>query len=166
MDRLFTPWRLDYLQGEHNHDQCVFCTCQEQCDLDSHILHQSRHWFVILNRFPYNGGHLLLVSNRHIGSLTECTGQEVVDMSRLLLVMERVIRHSYEPHGVNCGYNGGAGAGAGIPGHFHVHMLPRWNSDTNFMTVIGDSRVIPERLEDTFVRLQPLLATELAGMEL
>jgi ATP adenylyltransferase len=87
-------------------------------------------------------------------------------MSRLLSVMENVIRDSYQPHGVNCGYNGGAGAGAGIPGHFHVHMLPRWNADTNFMTVIGDTRVIPERLEDTEARLSPLIAAALAGTDL
>ena len=166
MDRLFTPWRLDYVQGERTHDGCVFCSCQEETDQDNHGLHRSRHWFIILNRYPYNGGHILLVSNRHIGSLTECTAEEVVDMSRLLSVMENVIRDSYQPHGVNCGYNGGAGAGAGIPGHFHVHMLPRWNADTNFMTVIGDTRVIPERLEDTEARLSPLIAAALAGTDL
>jgi len=168
VDRLFTPWRLDYVQGERSHVGCVFCGCREQegCDQENHVLHRSRHWYVILNRFPYNGGHLLLVLNRHAGSLTACTPEEVHDMSRLLLAMETVLRASYDPHGVNCGYNGGAGAGAGIPGHFHVHMLPRWNADTNFMTVIADARVIPERLEDTAARLRPLLAAELEGTDL
>lgn len=161
MDRLYTPWRLDYVQGQRTHDGCVFCDCQAEDDQQSFTLHRSRHWFVILNRYPYNGGHLLLVANRHIGSLTECTAEEVADMSLLLSAMEKALRRGYEPHGVNCGYNGGAGAGAGIPGHFHIHMLPRWSSDTNFMTVISDTRVIPERLEDTYARIKPLLAEEI-----
>lgn len=163
MDRLFTPWRLDYVQGERTHEDCVFCGCQLERDDENGILHRSRHWFVILNRYPYNGGHILLVLNRHAGSLVECTPEEVHDMSLLLAAMERAVRRGYNPHGVNCGYNGGAGAGAGIPGHFHLHMLPRWSGDTNFMTVVSDTRVIPERLEDSFARLKPLLAEELAG---
>ncbi len=166
MDRLFTPWRLDYVKGERTHEDCVFCGCQLGDDAEEHILHRSRHWFVILNRFPYTGGHLLLVLNRHEGSLTACTPEEVHDMSRLLSAMERTLRRAYEPHGINCGYNGGAGAGAGIPGHFHIHMLPRWRGDTNFMTVVSDTRVIPERLEDTAARVRPLLAEELAGLDL
>lgn len=162
MDRLYTPWRLDYVQGERTHEGCVFCECLEEADEASFLLHRAEHWYVILNRYPYTGGHLLLVLNRHCGSLAECTAEESAEMVRLLPAMERALRKGYDPHGVNCGYNGGAGAGAGIPGHFHVHMLPRWHGDTNFMTVVGDTRVIPERLEDTYARLRPLLAAELA----
>jgi len=162
VDRLYTPWRLAYVKGEKQEEGCVFCNCQQRADEQEYILHRDRHWFVILNHYPYNGGHLLLVLNRHCGSLTECTGEEVADMSRLLKAMERALRDVYQPHGINCGYNGGAAAGAGIPGHFHVHMLPRWQADTNFITVIGDTRVIPETLDQTFASLRPALAAALA----
>ena len=162
MDRLYTPWRLEYVKsGPDDAAGCVFCAAQQQPDEQAYILHRDKHWFIILNRYPYNGGHLLLVLNRHCGSLVECTPEETRDLARLLPAMERALRAVYEPHGINCGYNGGAAAGAGIPGHFHVHMLPRWRADTNFMTVIGDTRVIPETLDQTYAGLRPALAAAL-----
>ncbi|MDO9693879.1 MAG: HIT domain-containing protein [Candidatus Latescibacteria bacterium] len=164
MDRLYTPWRLDYVRdGERRGSECVFCACRDGGDEQAHILHRSRHWFVILNRYPYNGGHLLLVCNEHVGGLTECEPEAVTDLARLLAAAERAVRAVYQPHGVNAGYNGGAAAGAGIPGHFHVHLLPRWRADTNFMTVIGDARVIPETLDQTYAQLRPALAEALRG---
>ncbi len=164
MDRLFTPWRLDYVkQGDHRESECVFCACQGGRDEQEYILHRSRHWFAILNRYPYNGGHLLLVCNEHVGGLPDCAPEAVTDLARLLAAAERAVREVYQPHGVNAGYNGGAAAGAGIPGHFHVHLLPRWRADTNFMTVIGDARVIPETLDQTYAQLRPALAEALRG---
>jgi ATP adenylyltransferase len=162
LDRLYTPWRLDYVKGERTSDGCVFCSCQEDADETAYILHRAEHWFVILNRFPYNSGHLLLVLKRHAGSLVECTPAEVAELPGLLSACETAMRAVYRPGGINCGYNGGASAGAGIPGHFHVHMLPRWSADTNFMTVIGDTRIIPETLDDSFAGLRPALMDALA----
>ncbi len=164
MDRLYTPWRYDYVSGGPAGDGCVFCDCLESGDdAVEHVLHRSRHWYVILNRFPYNSGHLLLVLNRHAGSLIDCTAEELADLSPLLQAMETALRRAYDPGGVNCGYNGGAGAGAGIPDHFHVHMLPRWRGDTNFMTVVGDTRIMPRTLAQTDADLRPLLAELLEG---
>jgi ATP adenylyltransferase len=163
MDLLFTPWRLDYVKGERTHDGCVFCDCQTGEDEAECILHRSRHWFVILNRYPYNSGHLLLVSRRHVGSLTELEPEAIADMARLTAAMERTLRRVYKPHGINGGYNAGGAAGAGIPGHFHLHVLPRWTADTNFMTVIGDARVMPETLPQSYAGIRPVLADELAG---
>ena len=136
----------------------MFCACQRGDDAREFILHRSRNWFVILNRYPYTGGHLLIVSNRHLGSLCECDDEVVVDLARLMRAAETALRGVYEPHGINAGYNAGSAAGAGIPGHFHVHLLPRWRSDTNFMTVVGDARVIPETLPQSWENLRPALA--------
>lgn len=158
MDRLYTPWRLEYVKGERTSDGCVFCDCLAGRDEDHYILHRAAHWFVILNRYPYSSGHLLMVLNRHIGSLMDCRPEEVAELPILMHACETSIRRVYNPHGINCGYNGGAGAGAGIPGHFHVHMLPRWQADTNFMTVIGDTRIVPETLDDSYKGLKPVLA--------
>ena len=162
MDRLYTPWRLDYVKGERTSEDCVFCSCQRDDDAEAYILHRAEHWFIILNRFPYNSGHLLVVLKRHAGSLVDCSAAEAAELPILLHACETAMRRVYDPGGVNCGYNGGASAGAGIPGHFHIHMLPRWSSDTNFMTVIGDTRVIPETLDDTYAGLKPALAGALA----
>lgn len=163
MDRLYTPWRLDYVKGEKETEGCVFCNAVAGEDEAHFVLHRSRHWFVILNRYPYNCGHLLLVTNRHVGSLVECEDAEVADLPVLMKACETALREAYRPHGLNCGYNGGGAAGAGIPGHFHVHFVPRWSADTNFVTVIGDTRTLPETLEQTYETVRPALAKALAG---
>jgi ATP adenylyltransferase len=165
MERLYTPWRLDYVSSEKE-EGCIFCNRLESNDPEHFILHKSRNWFLVMNRYPYSNGHVLIVSNRHIGSLIDCNDQEISDLAMLMKITETAVRKVYNPHGVNCGYNGGAGAGAGIPDHFHVHMLPRWNADTNFMTVIADTRVVPETLEKSFNNLKPVFDELLKGSEL
>lgn len=165
MERLYTPWRYDYITS-NKEEGCVFCNRVESENREHFILHKSRNWFIVLNRYPYNNGHVLIVLNRHVGSLIECTDDEVLDLAPLMCAVENAIRDCYKPDGLNCGYNGGAGAGAGIPDHFHVHLLPRWSSDTNFMTVTADTRVIPETLEATYERLMPALAKALSGSDL
>jgi len=166
VDRLYTPWRLDYVKRSRADEPCVFCECVHGDDARNYVLWRARHWFVVLNRYPYNSGHVLVVTNRHLGSLTECTPEEVAELPGLLSACETAIRGVYHPGGVNFGYNGGASAGAGIPGHFHVHMLPRWGSDTNFITVLGDTRVLPETLDDTYAGLKPALLESLTELGL
>ncbi len=117
----------------------------------------------MLNRYPYNNGHLLLVLGRHASLLGECRPEELAELGGLLEVMERALREALRPDGFNGGYNGGVSAGAGIPQHLHLHLLPRWLGDTNFMSTVGETRVIPSTLEEMYAQLQPVLAVELGN---
>jgi ATP adenylyltransferase len=159
MDRLYTPWRYAYVTGATSDEGCVFCGVRDARDDDANqVLHRGEHWVVMLNRYPYNNGHLLLVLNRHEPMLGGCTPVELAEMGSLLAAMERALHETLHPHGVNCGYNGGASAGAGIPEHLHLHLLPRWTGDTNFMTTVGDTRVMPQTLDQVRALVQPALA--------
>jgi len=145
------------VSGEKTEKGCVFCnrvSCDEQ---ENFILHRGRHWYLLLNLYPYNSGHILLVLNRHQPMLGQCTPAELAEMGQLLSIMEGALTEAFRPDGINCGYNGGSSAGAGIPEHLHVHMLPRWLSDTNFMSTIGETRVMPQTLDQSFARLQPVV---------
>ncbi len=161
MERLYTPWRFAYVSGQLREEGCIFCNRSGGDDPEHFVLQRASAWYIMLNRYPYNNGHLLLVLNRHQPTLCDLTAVELDEMARLLPAMERALRRAYQPHGVNCGYNAGASAGAGVPEHFHVHMLPRWHGDTSFMTTIGGTRIMPETLPETFAKLRPLLAEEL-----
>ena len=157
MDRLCTPWRFAYVSGEKTEKGCVFCN-RVSCDEQEHfILHRGRHWYLLLNLYPYNSGHILLVLNRHQPMLGQCTPAELAEMGQLLSIMEGALTEAFRPDGINCGYNGGSSAGAGIPEHLHVHMLPRWLGDTNFMSTIGETRVMPQTLDQSFARLRPVV---------
>ena len=123
MDRLCTPWRFDYVTGKEKEEGCVFCNRLDCDEAENYVLHRGHFWYLILNLYPYNSGHLLLVLNRHQPLLSGCTPEELVEMSSLLGVMEGALMETYRPDGINCGYNGGASAGAGIPEHMHVHMF-------------------------------------------
>lgn len=157
MDRLCTPWRFAYVAGERPEDGCVFCNRLKCDERENYVLHRGRFWYLLLNLYPYNSGHLLLVLNRHQHLLSGCSEDEIAEMGRLLLVMERALVETYRPDGINCGYNGGASAGAGIPEHLHMHMLPRWNGDTNFMSTIGQTRVMPQTLDQSYERILPVV---------
>jgi ATP adenylyltransferase len=157
MDRLCTPWRFDYVTGKEKEEGCVFCNRLDCDEAENYVLHRGHFWYLILNLYPYNSGHLLLVLNRHQPLLSGCTPEELVEMSRLLGVMEGALMETYRPDGINCGYNGGASAGAGIPEHMHVHMLPRWAGDTNFMSTIGQTRVMPQTLDQSYERILPAI---------
>ncbi len=157
MDRLCTPWRFDYVTGKEKEEGCVFCNRLDCDEAENYVLHRGRFWYLILNLYPYNSGHLLLVLNRHQPLLSGCTPEELVEMSSLLGVMEGALMETYRPDGINCGYNGGASAGAGIPEHMHVHMLPRWAGDTNFMSTIGQTRVMPQTLDQSYARILPAI---------
>lgn len=161
MQRLYTPWRFAYVTGTSKQQGCVFCGVldaeTEAEDRANMVLHRGAHWVVMLNRFPYNNGHLLLVHRRHVPLLSDCSADELAEMGRLLQAMEQALAACMNPHGFNCGYNGGASAGAGIPEHLHLHLLPRWGGDTNFMTTVGDTRVMPQTLEQVRDLVGPAL---------
>jgi ATP adenylyltransferase len=150
------------VSGQEKEEGCVFCRIPQEQDEKTHLLHRGEHWYIVLNRYPYNSGHLLLVANRHQPMLGGCRPEELGEMSRLLAVMEQALGECYRPDGINCGYNGGRSAGAGIPDHLHLHMLPRWAGDTNFMSTIGETRIMPQTLDQSWSRLRPVIA-RLAG---
>ncbi len=160
MDRLWTPWRLAYVTAASQGDPgCVFCAAQASAPgPDSLIIHRGGSCFVILNLYPYNNGHLMVVPGRHCGRLSELTAPELDELMRLTRAAEMALEERYHPHGFNMGLNLGKSAGAGVLDHLHMHIVPRWNGDTNFMTVVGETRVLPETLDETARQLGPLVA--------
>ncbi len=157
MERLCTPWRFDYVTGKEKESGCVFCN-RLQCDDQEHfVLHRGLHWYLMLNLYPYNSGHILLISHRHQPMLGRCTPEELAELGTFLRVMENALTEVFQPDGINCGYNGGQSAGAGIPDHLHLHMLPRWAGDTNFMSTIGETRVMPQTLDQSYAKLLPVI---------
>ena len=135
---------------------CVFCEALSSQDTASLIVHRGRTCYVILNKFPYSNGHLMVVFNRHLARLADATPDELNEVMALTRTCEMVLAEAYGPHGFNTGLNIGKPAGAGVVDHLHVHVVPRWNGDTNFMTVVGDTRVLPEELPQTANRLRPI----------
>jgi ATP adenylyltransferase len=158
MEHLWSPWRLAYIQGASGATGCVFCDALTRDDAAPLILHRGRTCFVILNLFPYNSGHLMVVPNRHVASLADATPEELADVMALTRVAELALTEAFAPHGMNMGINLGKPAGAGILDHLHMHVVPRWNGDTNFMTVVGRTRVLPEELPQVAEKLRPLFA--------
>jgi ATP adenylyltransferase len=155
VDYLWTPWRYQYITTPDLPGGCVFCAAAECADDHAnYIVHRARHNFVILNRFPYTNGHIMIVPNSHVPSLGALTDDAAVEMTMLARRVERYLREIYRPDGLNLGMNLGKAAGAGIAGHIHLHMLPRWTGDTNFMTVTAETRVLPEELDVTWQRLR------------
>ena len=170
MDRLWSPWRMQYVTGTGEPRGCVFCEAPASGTADSLVLHRGRHCYVILNLFPYNSGHLMVVPNRHIATLSSTNPEERCEMMDLTRLAEQALTETYMPQGLNVGMNLGRSAGAGIVDHLHVHVVPRWNGDTNFMTVVGEARVLPEdiaetarRLRETFARLSRDQQPEASG---
>ena len=156
LDRLWTPWRLPYVTGAAKSPHCVFCAALARDGGDPLIVHRGRRCFVILNLFPYNNGHLMVVPNRHLASLEGASGDELGEMMALARRSEIALREAFAPHGLNMGINLGKAAGAGVLDHVHFHIVPRWNGDTNFMTIVGETRVLPEELPATADRLRPI----------
>ena len=155
-ERLWTPWRLAYVSGGDESKGCIFCAALEDDDAAPLILFRGPSCFVILNLFPYNNGHLMVVPNRHVASLADTTAEERVELMDLTRRAEAALTEAYAPHGMNMGINLGKPAGAGVPGHLHMHVVPRWSGDTNFMTVVGQTRVLPEELPATAGKLRPI----------
>jgi ATP adenylyltransferase len=153
MDRIWAPWRMEYLMAEKA-DGCIFCDKPAEDDDRSRlILHRSEHSFTIMNAYPYNNGHLMVAPFRHVGSFGELSAEERTDLMNELALAESLLERAFAPQGMNVGVNLGECAGAGVVGHLHVHIVPRWSGDTNFMPVLGETRVIPELLRQTYDRL-------------
>jgi len=156
VERLWSPWRLAYVTGGGDRKGCVFCDAQEAGDQARLLLWQGDACFVILNLYPYNNGHLMVVPNRHVATLANLEPAELEELMRLTRLSEMVLTEAYHPQGINVGMNLGRAAGAGVVDHLHIHLVPRWVGDTNFMSVIGNVRVLPEELEVTAARLREI----------
>ena len=153
MERLWAPWRHAYVtsaSGGDNND-CIFCQSRDEL-----ILFRGRVSFVILNLYPYNNGHVMVVPNRHAPNLATLSAEEQAELMKLTRHAEIALTEAYAPHGINIGINLGKPAGAGVLDHLHVHLVPRWNGDTNFMTVVGNVRVLPEDLSESAKKLRPI----------
>ena len=159
MDYLWTPWRYAYVSTTDKATGCVFCeAARETDDAKTHIVHRTQHCYVILNTFPYTPGHVMIVPYAHLDELQKLASDAANEMMALSQRMESVLRELYHPDGVNLGMNIGKAAGAGIAGHIHMHVLPRWVADANFVSVVGETRVLPETLDVTWERMRKILA--------
>jgi ATP adenylyltransferase len=160
MDYIWTPWRYQYMKeaASGNQPECIFCDAvARKNDAETLIVHRAQKTFVILNRFPYTSGHVMIVPYAHVAELNLCEVGTLDEMMRLTQRVETALRANYQPDGMNLGMNLGRAAGAGVVGHLHLHVLPRWIGDSNFMTVTGETRVHPEDLQTTYERLSKAL---------
>ena len=163
MDYLWTPWRYRYVSDPHKDDRCIFCDALTLSEEQSLIVFRGRKNFVILNRFPYTTGHVMVVPFAHLPDLASCDEETLAEMMLIARRTERALQATYHPEGFNLGMNLGRCAGAGVTGHLHLHILPRWTGDTNFMTTVAETRVEPEDLTTTFQKLRR--AFQAAGHE-
>jgi ATP adenylyltransferase len=165
MDYLFTPWRYAYITAANSPGDCLFCGLlqpknaqpkndQTKDDEKALIVHRAEYCFVVLNAFPYTSGHTMVVPYEHLDELTKLSQPAVQEMMALTQKLEGVLRELYRPDGVNLGMNIGKAAGAGVAGHIHMHVLPRWFGDVNFMSSVGETRVLPEDLPTTYKKLR------------
>lgn len=150
MEHLFTPWRMEYILSAKQ-PGCVFCNMLDaQDDRSLLILRRGQRAFLVLNKYPYNNGHLMAIPYRHVDTLEDLTPEELAEVMSLTVMGMRALRQVLHPEGFNMGANVGAVAGAGVKSHVHVHVVPRWQGDTNFMSVFADTRVIPQALSETY----------------
>lgn len=161
MDVLWSPWRYDYIKSAENSSTaqtsgCVFCDVltNPASDEEKFIVHRAGYNFVILNIYPYISGHLMIVPYAHLADLDAAPKETTDELMDLTKSCQGILREVYEPHGMNVGMNFGKAAGAGVAGHLHLHILPRWVGDANFMTAVGETRTIPESLETTYNKLK------------
>ncbi len=155
MEILWTPWRMQYIKSTlEKSDKCIFCELPKKKDKDALIVYRGKYNYVVLNAFPYNSGHVMIVPYRHVSTVEDMTDEELFETMKILRIVLKVLREEYKPEGFNVGWNIGRAAGAGIPGHVHVHVVPRWAGDANFMTVTASVKVLPEALSETWERLR------------
>ncbi|HZO56823.1 MAG TPA: HIT domain-containing protein [Bryobacteraceae bacterium] len=155
MDYLWTPWRYQYISSAKPSEGCIFCTKPAESDDEkSLIVHRASHNFVILNFFPYNSGHLMVVPYEHVATLEDASPETAAELFSLTRHCEALLRRVYRAEGINLGMNIGTCAGAGIAGHIHMHLVPRWTGDANFMSTLAETRVLPEELHVTWQRLR------------
>ena len=156
-ERLWAPWRIEYIKGEKP-DECIFCAAARSGDdAAHHVLARGRRCFVMLNAYPYTSGHVMVSPYEHVPSLEELDEATLLELMTLLKRSLGAIREAYGPEGFNIGVNQGKAAGAGVEEHVHMHVVPRWVGDTNYMPVVGGTRVLPQSLEDSYATLAPLL---------
>jgi ATP adenylyltransferase len=158
MKNLWSPWRSNYIESfkeEQSGGECIFCSAVEKdiLDMNNLVVHKSEKTFVIMNLYPYNNGHLMIVPKRHVSSIEQITTQESHELMDEIILAEKILQKIYSPHGFNIGANLGRAGGAGIEEHIHFHIVPRWNGDTNFMPAIGEVKVISQDLAETKKRL-------------
>ena len=156
MKQLWAPWRMKYILNEiDKNNSCIFCDFPKANNDEKYLIpYRSEKCFVILNKFPYNNGHVMVVPYQHTGNYLELAENVLLDMQKTIQKTIRVLNAVMHPHGLNIGMNLGRTAGAGIDDHLHYHIVPRWDGDTNFMPVVSDTKVVSESLEDTFKKLQ------------
>ena len=160
MERLWAPWRLEYIVAERT-EGCIFCLFAGQDDDESNrVLCRGEHAFVVMNAFPYSNGHLLVAPYRHVSAIGDLADGELLDIMSLVRRCCGVLDAACRPDGYNVGFNIGTAAGAGIADHVHVHVVPRWNGDTNFMPVLAETKVLPEALDVTYRKLRPGFETD------
>jgi len=160
LHRLWAPWRAKYIQevADKSPEKCFLCEALRlENPEEAFVLEINKYSFAILNIYPYNTGHLMVVPIRHTGNFEELTPEEHQDLGLLIAKCIRALKLAYSPHGINIGMNLGRAAGAGLESHLHYHIVPRWNGDTNFMPIIADTKVISEMLEDSFSKLTQAL---------
>ena len=156
MDRLWSPWRYSYIRKVPGAGPCVFCEIAASGrDDENFVLYRGERNFVLLNLYPYTSGHLMIAPFEHVATLEAAQPETLDEMMRLTRLSEIYLRAVYQPAGLNAGINIGEAAGAGIAAHIHMHVLPRWPGDANFLSVIGETRVLPEALESTYQKLRP-----------
>ena len=154
-ERLWAPWRLRYIQKDDQPPGCLFCrVAKTRADRPNLVLVRRPHAILMLNRYPYNPGHLMIAIKRHVARFGALKPAEREDLMELTALAEEALTAEYRPHGMNYGANVGRVAGAGFPKHLHLHVVPRWNGDTNFMPTIGETKVLPESLSQTWTRLR------------
>lgn len=161
MDQLFAPWRIEWVEREtHDPDiDCVFCAfAEDDADRENRVVARSDHAFVLLNNYPYNPGHVMVIPYHHTGDYGDLGGEELLDHARLKQHTFDALSRAVSPDGFNAGLNLGRGAGGSIDDHLHTHVVPRWEGDTNFMPVIGDAKVIVQAVEETYDRLHEAFA--------
>ena len=155
MNHLWSPWRMTYIQDTEKEKNCIFCQAQEGIDgIENLIIHRGKYTYIILNRYPYTTGHLMVVPFKHKPHFDDLSVETVSEMMKHISCCIKILRMDYKAQGFNIGANIGSAAGAGIPKHFHFHIVPRWEGDTNFLSSIGDTRLLPEALEDTYYKVK------------
>lgn len=160
MNQLWSPWRMEYINNSTKEDGCVFCIAQSMNDgVENLIAYRGKRSYVILNRFPYTSGHLMVIPFRHVPNLEELDPDTRAEMMELASRCTSILKNIYQPQGFNVGVNIGEAAGAGVLGHVHIHIVPRWRGDTNFMSSIGNTRVLPEALDETYERVRKEFAS-------
>lgn len=168
MERLWRPWRMQYIRmaQENGEGECIFCAKPaEDDDRSNLILHRGERCFIIMNLFPYNTGHLLVSPYRHVGELEELDREELEELMRLTVLAVKCIKEAMQPQGFNLGMNLGKVSGAGFDQHLHMHVVPRWQGDTNFMPVVAGAKVMPESLQENYDRLREALQSLLRAKE-